>query len=860
MCQGSRAAGQSLILKNIMKFLVPLVLAIMGISPGWAASTKIAADGKALVPIVHAQETSEMLQRTTAELADVLGRMADAEFAVEAGGDPRGIIVGTVAEFANVPGADKLDPSDPLRLEEYIIHSDGERLWLVGASGAGARHAVWDFLHRLGYRLYFPGAEWEIVPKSKEIVADFDVFSAPDYKTRRFAWHYGIPVQLKEDVARWTVRNRLGGFDLRTNHVYGAIVKKYREEFVADPTMRSMVNGKPTSKLNPANPRTLEVLRQYAADAFEANPSMGSISMDPSDGGGWGESPEELAIGTPSDRAVFIANEVATFINEQFGKKYVGMYAYNEHSPPPQKVRVDPRVIINVATSFVHGGFTVKQLMKGWRDAGAVMLGIREYHSVVAWDRSLPGAGKAANLDYLAKSIPEFYEQGARFYITEAGLNWGPQGIGNYFTTRILWDLEEAKNKDVIFDEFIRNCFPEAKETMGAFYRNYFHPSKRAPLSRDLAGRMYRSLKEARSVTKDPAALQRLDSLLLYTRFVELTVDFSNAPNNERAERFETLIRFIYRSRKAQMMGHHAYHRDIPRRVRVELPEGTDFRVPENKNPWKSSEPFTREELDTLLAQGIENNPLLDFEIASFSKDLVPARVLSGAPGYREAETSPLFYFRSTNQIFTWVDDVSQPLQFNVKTGITYRTRGDVTVSLYPLTDTEEGTGEETDEEIPVFLQALNSVKLPPDQQVYPVEFKPEHAGGYMVETRDQDGGVHVTDWPTALPFTLEFSMEKVPRMVGRTSLAFYIPKGTKLLGFFGRGTGAIHDSNNTVVHELSGESGYVSIPVPRGEDGTFWRFRGLVGGQVRLLTVPPYMAPNPSQLMLPREVVEADK
>lgn len=51
----------------------------------------------------------------------------------------------------------------------------------------------------------------------------------------------------------------------------------------------------------------------------------------------------------------------------------------------------------------------------------------------------------------------------------------------------------------------------------------------------------------------------------------------------------------------------------------------------------------------------------------------------------------------------------------------------------------------------------------------------------------------------------------------------------------------------------------HVCIPVEEGMDGKFWRFVGLVGSRVHLLTVPPFMAPTAPQLLLPREVVEAD-
>lgn len=293
-----------------------------------AVETPLATNGSALVPVVHAKDASPILQKTAADVAALLGRMAGCQFAVEADGKPRGIILGTVRQFPGVPNAGKLNPEDVLRAEEYILHSDGQALWLIGASDSGASNAAWDFLHRLGYRLYFPGRNWEIVPKRASLSLDIDVVESPAYKVRRFAWHYGTWGDLKDGTSEWEIRNRAASaqafpdsFRLNTSHIYGAIINRYRDIFEANPTMRSEVNGRLTGKLNPANPKTLEVVCEFAKEFFEKNPEATSISMDPSDGGGWGTSPAELAIGTPSDRTVLIANTVAEYVNAKFGQK-----------------------------------------------------------------------------------------------------------------------------------------------------------------------------------------------------------------------------------------------------------------------------------------------------------------------------------------------------------------------------------------------------------------------------------------------------------------------------------------------------------------------------------------------------------
>ena len=89
--------------------------------------------------------------------------------------------------------------------------------------------------------------------------------------------------------------------------------------------------------------------------------------------------------------------------------------------------------------------------------------------------------------------------------------------------------------------------------------------------------------------------------------------------------------------------------------------------------------------------------------------------------------------------------------------------------------------------------------------------------------------------------------------------LYFYVPRGTKVLGLFGGGHGEVRDSAGRPIFWLNGrEPNYYSVPVPDGEDGRLWSFR-YARGSMRLLTVPPYLARSPAELLLPAEVVAHD-
>jgi len=105
--------------------------------------------------------------------------------------------------------------------------------------------------------------------------------------------------------------------------------------------------------------------------------------------------------------------------------------------------------------------------------------------------------------------------------------------------------------------------------------------------------------------------------------------------------------------------------------------------------------------------------------------------------------------------------------------------------------------------------------------------------------------------------------LDDVNRMSRFWSLYFYVPEGTEIVGGFssGRQRGAILDGDGNEVfnfREEMDDEGYFHVQVPEGQDGRLWKFHRCMGRRA-LLTVPPYMARSAGELLLPREVVEAD-
>src|SRR4051794_32459534 len=90
------------------------------------APTALAADGKPLVPVIVAKNTSERVRLAARTLADYLGRISGAKFAVETGDGTTGVVVGLPEQFPALALKNPWDPKDPTQSEDYLLRSHGK--------------------------------------------------------------------------------------------------------------------------------------------------------------------------------------------------------------------------------------------------------------------------------------------------------------------------------------------------------------------------------------------------------------------------------------------------------------------------------------------------------------------------------------------------------------------------------------------------------------------------------------------------------------------------------------------------------------------------------------------------------------
>lgn len=802
-------------------------------------SVALARDGKALLRIVVAEKAPDRVQQAARTLAAYLGKISGASFAVAHGEGTSGIAVGLPAHFPGLKVPQLPDPGDPTRREDYLLHSHAGGVHVLGTTELAVEHAVWDLLYRLGHRQFFPGPNWEVIPRVADLKLAVDVRQHPSYYSRRIWYGYGPWDYAARPYQEWCARNRaVGGIELHTGHAYDGILRRNQAAFKAHPEYLGLVGDeRRSSKFCIGNPELRKLVVSDVLGQFRGDPARHSVSLDPSDGGGWCQCERCKALGSVSDRALTLANEAAAALAMDYPDRYIGMYAYSEHSPPPA-LKVHPRVIISVATAFIRDGYTVEQLLAGWARQGAT-LGVREYYSVNTWDRDLPGAARGSRPDYLKATIPHFHALGARFLSAESSDNWGPNGLGYYLASRLLWDVREAGRVEELTADFLDRAFGPAREPMARFY-GLLNGPRQPLLSDDLLGRMYRCLAEARGKTDDSKVKARLDDLVLYTHHVALWLAYSTAAGQARQQAFEALIRHAYRMRTSMMVHAKALYRDVAARDKsVSIPREAAWNVPEGKNPWKSSAPFGKDELEQLVSEGVARHKLLDFTPMAFSTNLEPAARLGlpqGKPG------SLGLYSRGVRNVFVWMEKPGT-LALTVKAGLIYDNRGPAKLALYPTAEPEG--------------KAVAQAEVAPDKKERPVELKTTFAGLHRVEISDGSAGTSVT-LPDGLPATVCSSFEAPAAFHGRWSLVFYVPKGTKVVGGYASGVGTLLNAEGKEAFKFGAKPGYFSVPVPPGQDGKVWRFQQCQGQRL-LMTVPPCLARSAQELLLPAEVIKAD-
>ncbi len=168
------------------------------------------------LPIVVSKSASPEVRKSAETLASYLGKISGAKFSVVDDEESKGIRVGRLSDFphARIWASRPLGKRTIPRGERIIGFNLTQRDWMsIGTTDLAVEHAVWDLLYRLGYRQFFPGKNWEVIPKRSTLSIAVEVHEHPDYYARRIWYGFGPWDYAAKPYQEWCAPQSLHEWD-----------------------------------------------------------------------------------------------------------------------------------------------------------------------------------------------------------------------------------------------------------------------------------------------------------------------------------------------------------------------------------------------------------------------------------------------------------------------------------------------------------------------------------------------------------------------------------------------------------------------------------------------------------------------
>jgi hypothetical protein len=599
-------------------------------------------------------------------------------------------------------------------------------------------------------------------------------------------------------------------------------------------------------------------------------------------------------------------------------------YTSEPPNPDHTTLRVAPNIVIAVTSAYMQGDLSVGDVMEKWRNLGATRFSVYEYYAVIVWDEDRPGMARVTRLDRLADTIAEYKDLGLIASTGEASDSFAPHGLGYWILSKLLWNPYLVRNNPAVLEtlknDFFTKSFGPAAQIMREFY-DITDGFPRAPyLTPDLLGSLYRKIESARAVTAAGSIERdRVNDFATYVRYLELLRQYdettppspeSVTPDDEppytdgcdpkvsscslsacdpgirncRLDAFEKMMMFSFRARSLEMFSYKGLFQQFKDDIaqlqnRYDLEKFTEFYPGNHPGFWDGS-PITDAEIQSFVAAGTAANPLKSHTDTVYSTDYVPASPLQLPAG----NTGTFKYVTGKQNWYVWVDEALKDEDPASATYNKYVFGLDVSAGLTSL----EAPGSTWldlykfgQDETPVaHTQVKPNDKDAGESGPRQIEFSVDEPGLYRLYVDDSNDLATINWWKSqALNVTKLASLPEPTGFDQSWTMYFYVPQGTARVGGMAQGgyvfpqkgtpyAGPQLQSRNLQYLEngvwvdanpyFPAGLAHFLIDVPPGKDGQLWRAN--TEGVLILETVPPLLARNANELLLPAEVVEVEK
>lgn len=724
-------------------------------------------------------------------IAEVLKRVLKKDVSVLASADFKGIVLGSFEELGL--------PVTAPEPESFLVRSHARGVVIAAARPFDVKSAAWYFLRALGYRQFFPGPLWEELPTLPALVKVDGVVRSPFLSRRLFIGNGQWP-ENKAPFNDWLAKNLVpSGFQLVSGHSFQNVIRRNKTLFTENPQFYALVNGKRDGDKLCLSNESVQQLLGY--EALRGPLTAQSVSIEPSDGGGWCECAPCAAMGPPSDRMVIVSNRIAHALSSAGRLAVPAFYAYNEHALPPSLYLSSP-AIVSATRKFTRGMDFIDNLI-GWSQRGAV-LGVRDYWSMFSGNYDLPGKAE------ITQSDPQGYASiGALHYTTEMGDNWVAYGHLYYDRVSKLWDPPLLLSGSSL-DDLRTRLFGPAAEAM----RPYFDVVSSPQLSRETVRVMYSSIAQALATPGISIGHRdRLNHYAAYARYVELFRAYQLAPSTQTSTALDDLAQHVKNLSGKGIVHARAFSEDYVRLGPVTSTQ--DQRLVEYAPTGAALPDFTPDVMRGAQAPAVR-----------FTKRVFEGKlhiVNFGGPRTANLYTD---YGRGRRTFWLYLDGT---VSLSVSGGQKQQPARpvDITVSTPDLVEIFDVPAD----------RLWRDVVIP---------------GRGLVELEINDAGSGTSiQFPPGLVWAVQDPL--APHFARRTAY-FYVPRGTLFVGGYSNtSVGAIYDADGIFQASLPRGSDVFEVPVPPGQDGRVWSYRDCVG-TIDLQSVPPWSGPTPGVLLLPTD------
>lgn len=450
--------------------------------------------------IVTGPAPSQVDQFAASELARYLGKMSGAKFVVETASRlaPEAIVVGRDESIS----LDSSIAKEDLGEDGFVIRQVGRRVLIAGASDRGTLYGVYAFLEKLGCRWFAPNfsfygsATGEFVPHIQDpAVNDWNVVEKPAFKWRKLyveeGWSH-TEENLKQMVD-WMAKARMNVLDCpidyqhlhRTewDHWRSAITPELRKRgmlievgghgypnflstekyFAQHPEWFGMYEGKrsadPREVFSTSNPDAVNTFVANVRSYLRTHPEIDILDVWPPDGARWSDAPEDLALGSPSERQMLLLNHLYQELKAEFPKLRLQFIAYQVYTVPPSEHKPDPGVLMEFCP--INRSFESPLYASDYPQS-------EEYfHDLQGWLKGVMDPSNISIYSYITKYAWRSYpvliphlivDEARRFHnlgiggmstYSEPG-NWATFELDHYITARALWNPQLNTHDELV--------------------------------------------------------------------------------------------------------------------------------------------------------------------------------------------------------------------------------------------------------------------------------------------------------------------------------------------------------------------------------------------------------------------------